>query len=212
LTPIPAGTSLPGVCHAAFAQADPRLFERVRDAFRAALDAATPPGNLRELAARMREAVVDAKVAVREMREALTRTETELAGERRQLADAERRGRLASEIQDHETVDVAQRFTTKHGERVAVLERKLEAQRAELELSERELAEMQGELERAVRQRGGTGEGSVEQAWRDIQAAGGARPGVDLKDELLRSDLDRAQREAAADRQLEELKRRMKKD
>ena len=40
------------------------MFERLRDALRAALDAATPPGNLRDLARQMREAVVEAKVSV----------------------------------------------------------------------------------------------------------------------------------------------------
>src|SRR5207253_8913642 len=85
------------------------VFERVRDALRAALDAATPPGDLRDLARQMQEAVVEAKVAVVETRDAVARTERELAQERQRLADAERRGRLASEIQDGETVAVAGR-------------------------------------------------------------------------------------------------------
>src|SRR6185503_930377 len=85
LTRFPTGTTLTLV------------FERLRDAFRAALDAAGP-GDVRELAARMREAVIEAKVGVRAIRDALGRTETELAAERQQLADAERRGRLAGEI------------------------------------------------------------------------------------------------------------------
>jgi len=162
----------------------------------------------------MREAVIEAKVGVREIREALARTEAELAGERQRLADAERRGRLAGEIQDQETVDVARRFAARHAERVAVMERKLAAQRDELALAERELGEMQAQLERAARERGPAGSAgrNIEEAWRDVQAAGGARPGVDPQDELLRSDMDRARREAQADQQLEELKKRMKKD
>src|SRR4029077_111648 len=90
------------------------VFERLRDALRAALDAATPPGDLRDLARQMREAVVEAKVAVQEIQEARVRTERALAGERQGLADAERRGRLAGEIQDTETVAVAARYVTKH--------------------------------------------------------------------------------------------------
>jgi len=97
------------------------VFERLRDAVRAALDAATPPGDLRDLARQMREAVVEAKLAVGETREAVARCEQDLAQERQRLADAERRGRLAGEIQDRETVEVAQRFATKHRERVEVL-------------------------------------------------------------------------------------------
>src|SRR5207245_7363672 len=129
------------------------------------------------------------------------------------LVDAERRGRLAAEIQDQETADVAQRFATKHGERVRVLERKLAAQRDEVALAERELAEMQAQLGRAERDRPVTeAERSAERAWRDLQAAGGARPGTDVREELLKAELDRAAREAAADRQLKELKKKMKKD
>jgi len=167
-----------------------------------------------ELSARMREAVIEAKVGVREMREALARTQAELAAESQQLADAERRGRLAAEIQDKETVEVAERFAARHRERVAVMERKLAAQKDELVLAERELAEMQSQLELAVKGRGpgGGGTRSVEEAWREVQSAGGARPGTDVQDELLKSDLERQRRDAQADRQLEELKKKMKKD
>jgi hypothetical protein len=189
------------------------VFERLRDALRAALDAATPPGNLRDLARQMREAVVDAKVAVEEIRGAVTRTDAELAAERQRLADAERRGRLAAEIQDQETVQVAERFAAKHRERAGVLERKLSAQREELALAERELTEMQGQLKTA--DLGATppvgSASSTEQAWHDLQAAGGARPDVDLQQELLKHDIDRVARERAADEQLDLLKKKIRK-
>jgi len=159
----------------------------------------------------MREAVIEAKVGVREIRDTVSRTDAELAAERQRLADAERRGRLAGEIQDKETADVAERFAARHRERVAGLERKAAAQRDELALAERELGEMQSQLEQAVKGRTG-GTANTEQAWRDIEAAGGTRPGTDLKDELLRADIDRTQREADAQRQLDELKKRMRKD
>ena len=189
------------------------MFERLRDSLRAALDAATPAADLRDLARLMREAVIEAKVAVQEMREARGRTERELALERQRHADAERRGRLAAEIQDQETVAVAERFAAKHRERVAILERKLAAQQDELALAERDLEDMHAQLKSAERDRPATEAGrSTEAAWRDLQSAGGARPGVDLQDELLKSELDRAQRDAAAERQLEELKKRMRKE
>lgn len=188
------------------------MFERLRDAFRAALDAAAGPADLRNLARQMREALVDAKVAVTELRDALARTERELATERQRLADAERRGRLAAEIQDQETVTVAERFAVKHRERAGVLERKLATQREELALAEREVEEMQAQLKIAERDRPAMeGERSAERAWRDVQEAGGVRPGMDLRDELLQSDMERAEREAAASRQLEELKKKMRK-
>ena len=154
----------------------------------------------------MREAVVDAKVAVAEIREAIARTERELAVERQRLADAERRGRLAGEIQDQETVAVAERFAAKHRERLGVLERKLVAQREELALGQRELDEMQAQLKSAERER------PMMEARRSAQEAGDGAAGVDLQDELLKSDMDRAAREAAAARQLEELKEKMRKD
>lgn len=154
----------------------------------------------------MRDAVVEAKVAVQEMREALTRTDGELKLERQRLADAERRGRLASEIQDQETVTVAERFAVKHRERVAVLERKLAAQQEEVALAERELGDMQGQLKSATQGRPATeGDRSTDRAWRELGAH-------DLKDELLKGDIDRAAREATADQQLEALKKKMRKD
>src|SRR2546430_13989580 len=91
----------------------------------------------RDLARQMREAVVEAKLAVGETREAVARTERDLTQERQRLADAERRGRLASEIQDRETVEVAQRFAAKHRERAEVLAKKLAALQGELALYER---------------------------------------------------------------------------
>jgi hypothetical protein len=188
------------------------VFERLRDAFRAALDAAGP-ADLRSLARQMREAVVEAKVAVQEIQDAVARTDRELAAERQRLADAERRGRLAGEIQDQETVAVAERFTAKHRERISVLERKLAAQREELALAQRELEEMHAQLKSAERDRPTMeGDNSAERAWREMQGAGGARPGMDLQDELLKSDMDRAAREDAAARQLEELKKKLRKE
>lgn len=180
-------------------------FERLRDAFRAALDAASTP-DLRSLARQMREAVVDAKVAVAEVQEAVARTEREIAVERQRLADAERRGRLAGEIQDAETVAVAARFAAKHAERLGVLERKLANQREELALAQRELDDMQTQLKSADRDR------PAMEARRSADAAGSAEAAVDLQDELLKSDMDRAAREAAATRQLEELKKKMRKE
>jgi hypothetical protein len=82
-----------------------------------------------------------------------------------------------------------------------------------LALAERDLTEMQTELKTADRDRPAMeGDRSTERAWRDVQSAGGTRPGMDLQDELLKSEMDRAAREAAAGRQLEELKKRMRKD
>jgi hypothetical protein len=142
------------------------------------------------------------------MRAALAASERELEAERRQLEDAERRGRLAGEIADTETVAIAERFAARHRERAAVLERKLAVQRDELMLAEREVEEVASHL-KASRQ-GGPAAG-IDAAWRDIEAAGGARPGADVDDELLKARADRAAHEAAAEAQLAYLKKKLGK-
>jgi hypothetical protein len=157
----------------------------------------------------LRAAVVEMKAAVSKMRDDLQLTERQLELERRSRDDAERRGRLAGTIGDRETVDVADRFVSKHAERAAMLEQKLSAQRTELSLAERELEDMTVQLKDAERER--AGRGGNEAAWRTMESAGGVRPETDLADELLRGRMDRAAHEAAADEQLRELKKKMGK-
>jgi hypothetical protein len=96
----------------------------------------------REAASGLHGAMVETKVALGTLREAVESTEKELTGEQRQLADAERRGRLAGDVGDSETVAVAERFVARHGERVTVLERKLAVLRDELGLVERDYTEL----------------------------------------------------------------------
>lgn len=183
------------------------MFERLRETLEALLDAATPPDDPRAITRKMHEAVVEARAGLHSMGAAITTTKTRLEAERRQLADAERRGTMAAEIGDQETVDVANVYVAKHRERVAVLERKLEAQREELALGEREFGEMREQL-RAARERGGQ-QSHLDSAWRSIEEAGGSRPEVDVNDEILRTQLNRAAREAAAEDKLKELKKKM---
>jgi hypothetical protein len=176
------------------------VFERLRAAVNAALDAAMPPSDWRDLQGQMRRAAVEGRAAVMQLREALTRTERELAAERQQLADAQRRGTMAEGIGDRETAEIAQRFRSKHGERVAVLEQKLAAQQAELALAERDVGEMVAQLKELER-RGGIAPDAA-------RPAGGDLP---TDDSELRAVTDRAAREADAAQRLEELKKRMGK-
>jgi hypothetical protein len=155
----------------------------------------------------LREALLEAKVGVGAMRSALIATERELEVERRQLIDAERRGRLAAEVPDAETVRLAERFTTRHRERVAVLERKLTVQQDELALAEREVQEMLNQY-RAGRR--GTGSDSIEAAWRDLEAAGGDRPDAAPEDERRRAETDRDLKEKAVEAQLAYLKKKLR--
>jgi hypothetical protein len=182
------------------------MFEQLKQRMRDVLDRASSPADPRAMVALMRDAVVEAKVAVREMREQLEDTRRRLARERDELETVRRRGRLAKQIEDAQTMQVAAEYERKHGERVDVLERKLAAQEAELMLAEREVEEMTRELKsRAAGVPGGgaaaeVGEGSPFPPDDPLDADAG-----------LRGDIDRAARETRAAEMLAELKRRMGK-
>ena len=159
----------------------------------------------RAFAAGLREALVEARLGITEMRRALDSAEAELQSERKQLADTERRGRLAAAVPDAETVAVAERFAARHRERILVLERKVVVQRDELALAEREVQEMTAQWRSASQ--GGPRSESLDAAWRDLEAAGGSRS-TDESDQVS-ADLDRRKREEAVEAQLAYLKKKM---
>lgn len=92
----------------------------------------------RAQAAGLREALVEFKIGIGQLREALLRVERELEIARREMVDYERRGRLAAEIGDAETTRIAEEFTAKAREKVDLLERKVLVQRDELGMAERD--------------------------------------------------------------------------
>jgi hypothetical protein len=186
------------------------MFDRLRDALEAMLDAATPAGDPRDVVRKMHAAVLDTKVALASMRDGLAETERALRLEQKHLDDAERRGGMAQSIGDTETVEIAQQYATKHRERIVVLEHKLAAQHEELRLGEREFDEMREKLKLA-RDRGGVASdagGHLESALREVEDAVGDR-GSERLDDALNANLDRAAREARAQAQLEALKKKM---
>lgn len=186
------------------------MFQRLRDALERALAAATPPPDLGEIASQMREAVIEQKAGVRLLRDELAKADELLTAERRQLETAQRRRELALGIQDAETVAVADKFIVRHQERVAILVKKVDAQREELALAERDLAEMTTQLQDAARRNPSiTSERSANAAWNGLGQSGMDRPETDLEGELLKGRMERAAREASADAKLDELKRRM---
>jgi hypothetical protein len=186
------------------------MFQRLRDALERALAAATPPPDLGEIASQMRAAVIEQKAAVRLMREDLAKADQLLSAERVQLDTAQRRRDLALGIQDAETVAIADKFMLRHQERVAILVKKVDAQREELALAERDLAEMTTQLQDAARRNPSlTAERSANAAWNGLGQGGMDRPDTDVEGELLKGRMDRAAREAVADAKLDELKRRM---
>jgi hypothetical protein len=165
------------------------------------------PADSRARSAALREALLEAKVGLATMRDALAATERELAAERQHLAAAERRGRLAAELPDPETVALAERFGLRHRERVAVLERKLVVQRDELVLAEREVVEMMAEYRAA---RPGSASESIDAAWRDLQAAGADRPGLGEDEDRPHPD-DKTRLDQAVEAQLAFLKKKFGK-
>lgn len=164
------------------------------------------PAEAREYAAGLREALLEARVGITDLREALAATERELAAERQYLTDAERRGRLAAQVPDAETVAVAARFAARHRERVQVLERKLGVQRDELALAEREVQEMAAQYRGTVR---GPEAASVDAAWRDLEAAGASRP---TEEDRATAEADRRRRDEAVEAQLAYLKKKLGKE
>jgi len=105
----------------------------------------------RTQAAGLHDALVELKVAAGVNRDALAAAERELAREQQHLADAERRGRLATEIGDAETGRIADEYAARHRERVGLLERKLSVIRDELAYVEREYQSLAAQLQ-SVRQ------------------------------------------------------------
>ena len=159
---------------------------------------ASSPDETRAVLSMMRDALVEAKVAVASLRAEIEETRSRLVREQNELATVQRRGRMAGEIRDEETVRLAAQYEKKHGERIAVLERKLQAQEAELVLAEQEMSEMRAQMK------------SAGIAAPDVSAAASTMPPTDPADDLRRT-VDRAAREAEAERKLAELKRRMSK-
>lgn len=190
------------------------MFEGLKARLESLLADHTPPGDPRHRAALLHSAVVEAKVAVSAMRDALAITERALTSERKQLEDAERRGRLAAQIPDPETAQVAEQFATRHRERIAVLEKKLVAQQEELALTQRDVDQMTQELRQSRTGANPTGGTTANQqaAWRDLENAGGVHPDTDLEGELLKSDLNRKQLESAVQAQLDHLKKKLGKE
>ena len=187
------------------------MFENMRQAWRDAMSRASSPAEGRAVLAMMRQALVDAKVGVSQVRDALEATRARLAREQKELETAERRGRMAAEIHDEETARIAERYATKHRGRAAMLERKLEAQASELALAEQELAEMTEQFHAMAAGGGvhGAGVSGGAPSASSDPLAGSTDASLDAELAGLRRAAERTAREADAERRLEELKRRM---
>jgi phage shock protein A len=119
-----------------------RLFARTWDTFVAELGRREPEDEVVGLLGAMRREMVDARASLPLYEEHQRAAEAELVREQRALDDAVRRGGLAQKINDAETVRVAAEFAERHRKRVAVLEEKVRAARAERELRAQEVDDM----------------------------------------------------------------------
>lgn len=185
------------------------MFESLRATLSDLLGGRVAPGDRRGVIAEMKRALVQAKLGIEDLHESVEVTRRRLAAEREALATAARRRVLAEGIADSETAELAGRYEGQHAERIAVLERKLEAQEAEFGLAERDYDAMVVQLRQAS---SGVGSGMAPGASGPSDADLGLRDDRPLQQELdgLARARNRADREAGADAALEALKRRMK--
>jgi len=169
------------------------------DDIKAQLDRIFAAGNRtssRERAAGLREALVEFKIGIGQLREALSRSERDLEVARRESADYARRGDLARGIEDHETVRIADEYAAKARERVDLLERKVIVQRDELAIAERE-------YEITKQQFQGASRGIPDAPPHDDAPSPPGSPSID---QLV---MDQRAKEAAVEAQLEHLKKKL---
>ena len=180
------------------------VFEELKDSLRELIATRLSPDDRRAAVHGMRDALVGAKLGIDDLRGGVGHTRARLSQEEAELVTIERRRLLAEQIEDAETVAVAVKFAEQHGDRVAVLRRKLEAQEAELALAEREVAEMTQQLRLAA-------SGAMVSPEPSGTVADDVDPGAALARDF--ASLSRAQareaRDLDADARLAELKRRM---
>lgn len=139
-----------------------------------------------------------ARVARDDVRAAYAAALKRLELARVELETIVRRGELARQIDDQETVSVAERFAETQRNTISVFERKVSVQHEELVLTERAVTEMEAEL------RATTGIGPAPGLTPD--PANSPDPSIDPSDFRGLDDAARAQ---TADDRLAELKRRM---
>ena len=206
------------------------MFEPLRDALRG-FSTRLDPDERRSMTQSMRDALVHAKLGLNDLRASLAATNTRLAAERAELETVRRRQGLAAQIDDQETVAIAERFAVQHQERVAMLETKQMVQQQELSLAERDYDDMSAELRLIL---SGVAPGARSPASTATEPTGSedvrAEPSIDQTrpvgvDELLDDPTvdamsdpfgssprrTRAEREADAEQRLADLKRRMGK-
>ena len=188
------------------------VFEQLRQSLNDLLDRATKPEDRREIVARMKTTMVQARMGLDDVRDAMIRTQRLLEQQRKELLTVKRRKELAAAVPDAETVAVAERFEKQLAEKVAVLEQKFAVQTQEVALAEREVDEMKAEIRRAM------AGGPASTASMPLDDPLESDPAMDSSGTKVKEEIDslarqraRVDRDDEATRRLEELKKRMGK-
>lgn len=164
------------------------MFEDLRSAFREAyvnfnkeLNREHVPETVNRLISGMVDEITDVKAEVARLETQIAKALAEAENERAQGATCRRREKMARDIGDSETADVAAQFAEKHEEHQRLLEQKAKALKAERDFTAEEVEEMMAKVKEA-------------QAKRDSLSAtagrSGARETISAADDLF-SELDR---------------------
>ena len=183
------------------------MFENLRRSLDEMLARATKPEDRRLIMVRMKGTLVQARLGVDDLRDALAQTRRKLEIEQRELETVRRRKTLAQGINDAETVTIAERFEAQHEEKARLLTEKLAVQEREVAMAERELDEMKAELRKAMASGPTVGVGMADSLDDPLAEESGARVGEEI--DALARDRARTERDADAARRLEELKKKM---
>ncbi|HET9948763.1 MAG TPA: hypothetical protein VFQ22_07565 [Longimicrobiales bacterium] len=140
------------------------MFEDLRAAFREALENFNRelrrdqvPETVDRLLSGMRKEIVAEKAEVAGLEQQLEKTQAEIVREQENGETCRRRERMARDIGDQETADIAARQAVKHESRHAVLVKKAQALGEELELRRGTVREMMERFEEARSRRDALG-------------------------------------------------------
>lgn len=186
-------------------------FEGFRRSFDELLSRATKPEDRRIVATRMKDTLIQARVGLDELREALEKSRQRLVVETRELETVRRRRQLADGIGDRETAEIATKYEEMHAQRAEVVQKKVTAEEEELALAERDVESMTAELKAVLAGTGAPAGGTpaIDPGLDSDLGGGGAALGDEI--DSLGRQRARDAREADASRRLDELKRRMGK-
>ena len=164
------------------------MFENLRNAFKEAvenfnkeLDRDQVPETVDRLLVGMRNEVADAQASVKDLEGQVARAGKEIEREKNEVSTARRRGKMAADIGDKETADIAEQYAAKHEERLRLLEQKATALQGELDFQRKEVGTMMEKFKEARAKRDALGA---------TTGRTGARESIKAADDLF-SEMDR---------------------